>query len=33
MIKHKQYREGDEVVCTRGYRWDVNESDPHVGDK
>ena len=25
----KQWREGDENVCTCGYRWDVKEEDPH----
>ncbi len=25
----KQWREGDENVCTCGYRWDVKDEDPH----
>lgn len=25
----KQWREGDENVCTCGFRWDINEDDPH----
>lgn len=29
MSKRKIWREGDENVCSLGYRWDVNEPDPH----
>ncbi len=25
----KQWREGDENVCSCGYRWDVKDDDPH----
>lgn len=26
---HKAIREGDEMACTCGLRWDINEDDPH----
>jgi hypothetical protein len=29
MLKCKQSREGDEVVCSCGYRWELGETDPH----
>jgi hypothetical protein len=29
MLKCKQLREGDEVVCSCGYRWGLGETDPH----
>lgn len=25
----RQWREGDELVCTCGYRWDNKKEDPH----
>lgn len=25
----KQWREGDENVCSCGYRWGVKDDDPH----
>lgn len=28
-MKHRRYREGDEFVCSCGYRWGVGEADPH----
>lgn len=28
----RQWREGDELVCTCGYRWDNKEEDPHQFD-
>ena len=27
--KHRTIRENDELVCTCGLRWGINESDPH----
>lgn len=29
MSKRKIWREGDENVCSLGFRWDVDEPDPH----
>jgi len=29
MSKRKIWREGDENVCTLGFRWGVDEPDPH----
>lgn len=29
MSKRKIWREGDENVCSLGYRWDLDEPDPH----
>lgn len=29
MCTHRQWREGDENVCTCGLRWCVGENDPH----
>lgn len=29
----KQWREGDENVCTCGFRWDINEDDPHPSEE
>ena len=28
-LTHKQYREGDEIVCSCGMRWGIDEDDPH----
>lgn len=29
MSKRKIWREGDEKVCSLGYRWGLDEDDPH----
>lgn len=29
MSKRKIWREGDENVCSLGFRWDVDKPDPH----
>lgn len=30
MSKRKIWREGDEYVCSIGYRWNINEPEPIV---
>ncbi len=30
MTKHIVTREGDEMVCSCGLRWCLDENDPHV---
>ena len=31
MIKHIITRENDELACSCGLRWDIDEDDPHDG--